>query len=426
MTSIWLREPDRMLKETGHDYSEIFHESPSSSESMNRPPKVEVKKRVMDQDPVVRWSYLAASEAVDKDVRLLELNGEIEADEQITIPWDFRLPREARFRMLRILGLGEEDNSVLDDVDEDEYSSIARGNGGHHKKKAARKPKPHALSPTSTGHATNSRAASEGHLDDFAENDKASTSSRSKPPSRDMTPAPRQGSFDTLGILTEPTDRDKRKVAMVEVSFRRLEQQPPKKKKRLSDGGVSEKSTSSHTGHADGPEAESPARSSLATATQLASSNAVKDDALVKIPPRKAPDLRVQMPQVPAFSDAIASSSISVATPVYSSSKAQSPLSAASASPFGSLAVNGAALATPSPVKKKMSLSDYTKSRKAAGGRPLVGTSLKPSISGAEEPKSATSADGMGLGDSPAVGEKPGDASSAAMTVVATLVAGSE
>ncbi len=52
-----------------------------------------------------------------------------------------------------------------------------------------------------------------------------------------MTPV-RQGSFDTLGILTEPTDRDKRKVAMVEDSFRRLEQQPPRKKKRPSDGST--------------------------------------------------------------------------------------------------------------------------------------------------------------------------------------------
>ena len=61
-------------------------------------------------------------------------------------------------------------------------------------------------------------------------------------PGRDMTPAPHQGSFDTLGVLTELTDRDKRKIQMVEDSFRRMEQQPPpREKKRTSDGPSSTK-----------------------------------------------------------------------------------------------------------------------------------------------------------------------------------------
>ncbi|KAM7222776.1 SET domain containing protein [Rhypophila decipiens] len=206
----------------------------------------------------------------------------IAAHEQITIPWDFRLPKGDAYRILSVLGLGDDDTSAQSDIhiDEAEYQTIslwihqvlseyggcacdlgaecafarfrrtypskahARPNATKEKSKKPRKPKTqHAISPTSTGHATNSRAASEGHLDDVPEHDgrSVSGSSRSKPPSRDMTPTARQGSFDTLGILTEPTDRDKRKVAMVEDSFRRMEQQhqPPKKRKRLSDGTTS-------------------------------------------------------------------------------------------------------------------------------------------------------------------------------------------
>ncbi|CAK7238595.1 MAG: SET domain-containing protein 3 [Sporothrix thermara] len=341
-TSIWLREPEKMLKDAGQKFEDIFQELPPNIEAVRRrPPRVEAKKRVLGEDAVVSWRYLVSSVAVDKDVPLMELNGQIgfqkdycavvsnryeelcrpnavldtylsggseyhfwlvsdrpiAVDTPITIPWDFRLPYDQRDRMFRLLGLADDttpfpsnsnSNNNHDDLDlsEDEFLSIARwisqvlsryggcacdlgpdcalarflrvysakfqqARSSHSKKKSSssRKSKSHALSPTSTGHATNSRAASEGHLEDQHE-DKLSTSSRSKPPSRDMTPAPRQGSFDTLGILTEPTDRDKRKVAMVEDSFRRLEQQQPKKKKRVSDGtATTEKSntSSSHT-----------------------------------------------------------------------------------------------------------------------------------------------------------------------------------
>ena len=213
---------------------------------------------------------------------------EIAVGEQITIQWDFRFPNDKKARILRLLGLVDEeagDQPELN-VDESEYQqisawlhSVLSEYGGcacdlgkecafnrFHRiciaklqsrptpapKKKVRKPKAqHTISPTSTGYATNSRAASEGRLEDVPENDgrSVSGSSRSKPPSRDMTPTGRQGSFDTLGILTEPTDRDKRKVAMVEDSFRRMEQQqPPRKKKRTSDGNTSSGASASGPG----------------------------------------------------------------------------------------------------------------------------------------------------------------------------------
>ncbi|KAK6210457.1 tunicamycin resistance protein [Pestalotiopsis sp. IQ-011] len=189
----------------------------------------------------------------------------IAPNEQITIAWDFRLERGERGRRtLQLLGFGDElsEQPEYDPNQVEAYQGvhtwvfqilsehggcacdlgsecvfvrfykkyINRSYSKSGSKKKSRKPRTHAVSPTTT----TSRAPSEGHGDDGAEND--SGSSRSKPPSRDMTPA-RQGSFDTLGILTEPTDRDKRKVAMVEDSFRRMEQQqPPRKKKRTSDG----------------------------------------------------------------------------------------------------------------------------------------------------------------------------------------------
>ncbi|CAK7227975.1 SET domain-containing protein 3 [Sporothrix curviconia] len=620
-TSIWLREPEKMLKDAGQKFEDVIQELPNNIEAIRRPPRVEVKKRVLEKDAVVRWRYLVSSVAVGKDVPLMELNGQIgfqkdycavpanryeelsdraiAPDEQVTISWDFRLPHDQRGRMFRLLGLVDDGSNSQDDIDlsEDEFLSIARwisqvlsryggcacdlgpecalarflrvhsarlqqarSNHGN-KKKSSRKSKSHALSPTSTGHATNSRAASEGQPEDLHE-DKMSTSSRSKPPSRDMTPAPRQGSFDTLGILTEPTDRDKRKVAMVEDSFRRLEQQQPKKKKRISDGTTTtEKSSASSGGHAkssktklagqetingttngnyadaetsrsksNSPVTMSPntmnsgnftslsaaAATSASTysvsrhtsagpsmgyrdaetqtdptegewysetpptprprrrvislsrrllnhrlrtrcdetepvpslptqivvdatahseqhddkasvvvavkAAKAAEGNAASDDVAmtdapgatatitakiepvdnagsgIDVPIKTSPDLRVQLPQVPSFSDA---NLPSATTPLTASSIVQSPFAISNGNPFGSPTV------APSPIKKKMSLSDYTKSRKAAAGRPP--TTLKPSISHTEEPKSAE------LENAP-----PGDTTDAAATAPAT------
>jgi uncharacterized protein len=195
------------------------------------------------------------------------------ANEQITIPWDFRFPSTDRSRFLHLLNLGDEDGAPYDntDITDEEYDQLtgminlvlsdyggcacdlggdcafARFHRNYHgrsqpqsngvKSKKTRKPKQIHVSPTSTGHATNSRAASEGQQDHYDEDDNRSSSSstRSKPQSRDMTPS--QGLVEMNGILTEPTDREKRKLAMVEDSFRKMEQgQPPRKKKRASDG----------------------------------------------------------------------------------------------------------------------------------------------------------------------------------------------
>ncbi|KAK5624924.1 hypothetical protein RRF57_000640 [Xylaria bambusicola] len=209
----------------------------------------------------------------------------IKPNQQITISWDFRLPDNVAERWIQLLGLNDDMDKQpeFNEKETETYHNIAvwvhnilseyggcacdlgpecafarfhrtyiaraHGKDKGMKQKKPRKSKTGNVSPTSTGQATNSRAPSEGRLEDGVDNDSASL--KSKPPSRDMTPAPRQGSFDTLGVLTELTDRDKRKVQMVEDSFRRMEQQqPPRKKKRTSDGinsgasGASSKSKS--------------------------------------------------------------------------------------------------------------------------------------------------------------------------------------
>ncbi|KAK4191971.1 SET domain-containing protein 3 [Podospora australis] len=489
---------------------------------------------------------------------------EIAAKEQITIPWDFRFPNSQKGRTLRILGLADDMEPEVT-IDETEYTKLAsfvhlvlsefggcacdlgtdcafsrfhRRYLGKNQPKKTKKRKlkaPHTVSPTSTGHATNSRAPSEGHLEDVPEQDRRSISgsSRSKPGSRDLTPTARQGSFDTIGILTEPTDRDKRKVAMVEDSFRRMEQQqqPHRKRKRVSDGtttsqtkgpkansaaqtpiltnGFSDRAyvdaatgtsrsksgspTSPHTisaGHAKHPasvtesapitsrplsagtvsnyvdaavqtepEAEKTAplrrvvsglrkrcldhrhhfrleeeerrkrqalqiRESVSTAAespvdlrlplsspassrgsdsspkntdspmpdapQVASASRPSGGTSMVSPLKhKSPDLRVQLPPIPAFGSPVSvSAPNSASTPLSAGgSVVQSPFSVNGLpSPFGPPSVQGVA-ATPSPVKKKMSLSDYRSRYKA---RPVIGTTLKP-IGNTDDPKSATS-----------------------------------
>ncbi|KAI1853359.1 hypothetical protein JX265_000145 [Neoarthrinium moseri] len=362
--SFWLRDHDRLQREAGCDYKDVFQQLPPNIDSIKRTPVISHKEHLMAPDTVLHWQYLTTPQSIEKDTPLVELNGQlgfqkdycadeanrwaelssplpfvffhpelplyidtrregslaryvrrscrpnatidtylsegseyhfwlvsdrrIAPNEQVTIPWDFRFENGERgMKTRQLLGIGVGEMSELPDYDPtqiEQYeglrtwlSLILSEHGGcacdlgsdcafrrfyrkyinrsHSKsgavKKKSRKPKPHAISPTSTGHATNSRAPSEGHGDDVLDND--SGSSHSKPPSRDMTPAPRQGSFDTLGILTEPTDRDKRKVAMVEDSFRRMEQQqPPRKKKRTSDGTVVSKGKRNSSGSAAG------------------------------------------------------------------------------------------------------------------------------------------------------------------------------
>ncbi|KAM0563643.1 hypothetical protein ACHAPJ_001369 [Fusarium lateritium] len=483
----------------------------------------------------------------------------IAANEQITLPWDFRLERSVDARWLHLLGLSDDESlsNTETPVDGTEYTAISNWidrilseYGGcacdldnncafarfHRQylfgkpharapvKKKQRKPKIQAVSPTSTVPAATSRATSEGHVDEGADHDNTSQSgsSRSKPPSRDLTPL-RQGSFDQLGILTEPTDRDKRKVAMVEDTFRRMEQQqPPRKKKRVSDGTSSNSSKSkhrngsvashgnyvdagtcrSHSGSPAGSSPHLPQRSFMprhepsdTRSRQSSTPRGVYCDAAVQTDPvegawfsepnrsprprkriislskrllnsrhkvrndeedlrrgssvsqasngtamevdspllehtpaikrsdselptlfpsagdvpmadasspnttpvlgsaasdtstkTKTPDLRVQLPPVPAFDST--GLGIHNATTPQSGVITQSPLSGPLPSPFAPPALNGIA-AHPSPVKKKLSLSDYTKSRmnKAAGKTAGGHAVLKPSISSPEDTK---------------------------------------
>ncbi|KAK9436985.1 SET domain protein [Metarhizium brunneum] len=359
--SRWLRDPDTMKQEVGRTRAEVFQDEPPNVDQMR--PKLEVNDTTRSVEPgtTLRWRCIESTTAIEKDVALIELNGEIgfqkdycanpvnlwadlscplpfvffhpslplyidtrkegslaryvrrsckpnaqldtylsggseyhfwlvsdryiPAKEQITLPWDFRLEKSVRDRWLHLLGLSDDDSAAQDEpeLDSAEYTAISnwidrilseyggcacdlenncafarfhrhyifgrnQSKGG---KKKSRKPRNHTISPTSTGHATNSRAASEGNIDEGADDVKAEGGSRSKTPSRDRTPV---GSFDQLGILTEPTDRDKRKVAMVEDSFRRMEQQqPPRKKKRVSDGTTSSSKSKSRNGSAGPP-----------------------------------------------------------------------------------------------------------------------------------------------------------------------------
>ncbi|RDA95145.1 hypothetical protein CP533_1825 [Ophiocordyceps camponoti-saundersi (nom. inval.)] len=646
--SRWLREPDTMKHEVGRSHSEVFQTLPPNAGEKR--PQLEVKDstRSLNSGTLLRWRSVKSTTPIDKDVPLIELNGEIgfqkdycadpdnlwadlssplplvffhpilplyidtrkegslaryvrrsckpnaqldtylsdgseyhfwlvsdryiSASEQITLPWDFRLERSVHVRWLHLLGLSDDDSPVQDEqeLDASEYTAISNwidrilseyggcacdlenncafarfhrhylfGKGqGRLSKKKSRKSRNRTISPTSTSHATNSRAASEGQVNDNADNDarNESNSSRSKPPSRDRTPL--LGQFDQLGILTEPTDRDKRKVAMVEDSFRRMEQQqPPRKKKRVSDSapnppiptkpksrngsaappgryadaGTSSRSKSdsptsvrspsltntigpasarsvctmqsrqpstglrpayvdacvqtdavegewfsepsqprtpkrriislprrllnsklrnrageeererrslsgptsgsaaselgSPTADSKPPLAITPsdplspvvaqssdglapgllqAPTSTATATTTTATTSTTMPEQVKT---KVPDLRVQMPPVPAFDG-----STTVTTPLSSATSTttvHSPIVSNLPSPFAPPAVNGIAI-NPSPVKKKLSLSDYTKSRlnKAAGKAASATTAAhRPGLMSPEESK---------------------------------------
>ncbi|KAF5666031.1 SET3 complex protein [Fusarium heterosporum] len=629
--SRWLREPNTMRSEVGRRHSEVFQKAPADLQA--KKPKLEVRDatRTLEDGKALRWRYLNSKTPIEKDVPLVELNGEIgfqkdystnpanlwadlssplpfvffhpvlplyidtrqegslaryvrrsckpnaqldtylsdeseyhfwivsdryiSEGEQITLPWDFRLEKSVDTRWRNLLGLSDDDSSNAENpVDETEYTAISnwmnrilseyggcacdqenscafarfhrqylfgRSQSRGSTKKRPRKPKTQAVSPTSTGHqTTTSRATSEGHVDDGVEHDNVSQSGsvRSKPPSRDLTPL-RQGSFDQLGILTEPTDRDKRKVAMVEDTFRRMEQQqPPRKKKRVSDGTGSNSSKSkqrngsiaSHGNYVDAgtcrslsgsPTSSSPhilqrpsishqdasnvrSRHSSVTSRPVYCDAAVQTDPVEgawfsephqsprpkkriislskrllnnrhrvrtdegdlrrrssvsqvscgtvpeaespsehapaikrsesELPPLfpgssdvpmsdasspilgsaasdtsskpKTPDLRVQLPPVPAF-DSTGLGIHHAATP-QSGIVAHSPLSGPILSPFAPPVVNGIGTHH-SPAKKKLSLSDYTKSRmnkvagKTAGGHAV----LKSSISSPEDTK---------------------------------------
>lgn len=161
-----------------------------------------------------------------------------------------------------------------------------------------------------------------------------------------------------------------------------------------------------------GARSVSPMNTGAAGAGPLLTASAVKV---------KSPDLRVQMPPVPAF-ESPSPAPPSVSTPISAGSATiHSPFSVTSfPSPFVPPSVNGI-VATPSPVKKKLSLSDYkSRMNKAAAARPSIGTTpLKP-VPSADDPKSATSTDGgTATGISPTA-EKPIETATPAATARAT------
>ncbi|OAQ59709.1 PHD finger and SET domain-containing protein [Pochonia chlamydosporia 170] len=628
--SRWLRDPDAMKQEVGRTRAEVFQDEPPNVDQTKPKLKVKDTSRTVEPGTTLRWRCIESTAPIEKDVPLIELNGEIgfqkdycadpsnfwadlssplpfvffhpslplyidtrkegslaryvrrsckpnaqldtylsggsdyhfwlvsdryiPAAEQITLPWDFRLEKSVRDRWLHLLGLSDDDTAAQDEpeLDSAEYTAISNWIDrmlseyggcacdlenncafarfhrqylfGKHQtkagKKKSRKGRNHTISPTSTGHATNSRAASEGHLDEVVDEVKVEGGSRSKPPSRDRTPV---GSFDQLGILTEPTDRDKRKVAMVEDSFRRMEQQqPPRKKKRVSDGTISSVKSKSRNGSAGPPghyvdagttrsksgspaSARSPSvgfpkipskpyQSAPESRQTSTGPRATYCDAAVQTDPveghwisescnptpvkkriislskrlmasryrcritdeerkigclagppstvstmdldsptgehrpsvasngsdvtsptsqttdtnmaeatqglglngtthtepgkLRTPDLRVQLPPVPAFDNSGLAASASATPLSAASSTAMSPFGTTSASnPFGIGSINGVT-ANPSPVKKKLSLSDYKSRLNKAAGKVAGGSALlKPGLSSPEEVK---------------------------------------
>jgi hypothetical protein len=109
-------------------------------------------------------------------------------------------------------------------------------------KRKRAKPK-QGVSPMSTGHATNSRAGSEGLRnpddDDQAESRSTSGSARSKAQSRDLTPVSGLA-IEAPGFNgSELSDRDKRKIAAAERKFEQLEHHHGQRKKKRNSGGIS-------------------------------------------------------------------------------------------------------------------------------------------------------------------------------------------
>ncbi|RKF56529.1 putative phd-finger domain-containing protein [Erysiphe neolycopersici] len=194
------------------------------------------------------------------------------ANEQITLSWDFRFPPQYRARFLHLLNLSDEDALPFDssDITHEEYEQLTQTihlvlsehggcacNLGHDcafarfhrnylwgislqnnevKLKKVRRTKLPQGSPTSIETVMSVRTSSESKQENNEEDGNQSTvgSTRNKPLSRDLTPAITNG--DTNCFLTEPSDREKRKLAALEDSFRKMEQgQPVRKKKKVSD-----------------------------------------------------------------------------------------------------------------------------------------------------------------------------------------------
>lgn len=194
--------------------------------------------------------------------------GSVKPGDQLSLPWDIRFPSQVKSRYNSLLVPNQDDPDVKpaeDATDEEfdylsdyirslltEFGGCACGLGkncsfvkfhrNYHgrlhaqsngiKPKKSRKPKNAAT--TSNVLHNNSRDASEGqdNGDGDDDNRSATGSSRDKPPSRDMTPA---AQFSEMNGIAEPiSEREKRKIEAAEKLFE--QEQPPRKKKRASDG----------------------------------------------------------------------------------------------------------------------------------------------------------------------------------------------
>jgi hypothetical protein len=131
-------------------------------------------------------------------------------------------------------------------------SSHGHMNNSHPQPKPTRKKArkgPNQISPLSTGRATNSRAGSEGwtrvDVDEEADvrsvSGSGSASARSKPSSRDITPAMHEGS---IGLGVELSTREQRKLQQSEKLFEQMEKtrstgtDTSKRRKRTSGGST--------------------------------------------------------------------------------------------------------------------------------------------------------------------------------------------
>jgi hypothetical protein len=194
----------------------------------------------------------------------------ISPEEQITLPWDFRLRKEVEKRWLSLLGLGDSGPAALDTTEAEyeelgsfirsvlsEFGGCACGLGkgcsfyqfhlqyrnriqasvNGHKSAKARKPKSQ-LSPASDGIGHLEGSEFRMHPNEDALDTRSNTGSLSKPGSRDRTPS---GPLPDSLNDTFNSERERRKLAKIEMQFQQREvedvrkAEAPRKKKRVSD-----------------------------------------------------------------------------------------------------------------------------------------------------------------------------------------------
>ena len=130
------------------------------------------------------------------------------------------------------------------------------------------KPK-NAASPASTGHATNSRAGSENvqltEEEDQADSRSTSDSARSKPQSRDITPADSNHIGPTRDSGQGLSTREKRKILMAEKAFENQESQKQRAKRKRTSGGLTTSTPAIQSRNASTSATSLPATPSLAS-----------------------------------------------------------------------------------------------------------------------------------------------------------------